>query len=126
MEDCERLERCPFFRNIKCLPRTAEQLANSYCRGDNSGCARRWVLSAGERPPDDLFPKRTRPGLKNRLRVEGTEHSRRYRIGQEDLPETLINRSFPGFRSSPVSGSKWVDLAGWRTVTSFRQSLVRA
>lgn len=56
MEDCERLERCPFFRNIKCLPRTAEQLANSYCRGDNSGCARRWVLSAGERPPDDLFP----------------------------------------------------------------------
>lgn len=56
MADCERLDNCPFFKNLKHLPRTAEQLTVRYCRGDNSGCARLWVFSNGALPPDDLFP----------------------------------------------------------------------
>jgi hypothetical protein len=54
--DCFRLEQCRFFKNIAHLPKTAEQLATIHCRGDNSGCARHWVASAGIMPPDDLFP----------------------------------------------------------------------
>ena len=56
MAQCERLEGCPFFKKIKDLPKTTEQLVSIYCRGNTRGCARLWVLSAGVRVPDDLFP----------------------------------------------------------------------
>ncbi len=56
MAHCERLERCPFFTKIRDLPKTAAQLATTYCHGDNRGCARLWLISSGVRPPDDLFP----------------------------------------------------------------------
>jgi len=56
MAECERLEKCAFFKKIKDLPKTAAQLAGTYCHGDNTHCARLWVLSSGVSPPDDLFP----------------------------------------------------------------------
>ncbi len=56
MAQCERLNGCPFFKKIQCLPRTVEQLVATYCQGDNTGCARLWVVSAELRPPEDLFP----------------------------------------------------------------------
>jgi len=56
MAQCERLQGCPFFNKIEHLPKTAKQLATTYCHGDNRGCARLWAVSAGVRPPDDLFP----------------------------------------------------------------------
>jgi hypothetical protein len=57
--ECERLSGCPFFKNLKHLPRTADQLVASYCYGDSTSCARLQVVSAGIRPPDDLFPNET-------------------------------------------------------------------
>jgi hypothetical protein len=56
MADCELLAVCALFAKIKDLPKTAAQLATTYCYGDNRGCARLWVASSGVRPPDDLFP----------------------------------------------------------------------
>lgn len=56
MARCERLDSCPFFKNLEQLPRTANQLVISYCYRDNSDCARHWAAKAGVRPPDDLFP----------------------------------------------------------------------
>ncbi len=64
MAECERLTGCPFFLSIKQLPKTAEQMVTSYCRGDNSNCARLWCISAGVRPPDDLFPNERDRALK--------------------------------------------------------------
>jgi len=56
MARCERLDGCPFFKNLEHLPMTAEHLAAAYCNGDNTGCARLWVVANGILPPDDLFP----------------------------------------------------------------------
>jgi hypothetical protein len=56
MAECERLNGCAFFQKIKHLPKTAEHLANTYCHGDNSRCARLCVISSGLQPPPDLFP----------------------------------------------------------------------
>lgn len=64
MAQCKRLEGCPFFKNMEHLPRTAQELANTYCHKDNRGCARLWVLSNGVRPPDDLFPNERNRALR--------------------------------------------------------------
>lgn len=56
LANCEYLNHCLFFNNLEHLPRTALQLASSYCRRDNSGCARLFLISKGVAPPDDLFP----------------------------------------------------------------------
>lgn len=56
MADCERLSTCPFFQRLEFLPRTAEALVQTYCRGDHKSCARYKVFSAGILPPQDLFP----------------------------------------------------------------------
>ncbi len=56
MAQCERLNVCPFFKKIQCLPRMIDQLIAAYCEGDNGCCARLWVVSAELRPPEDLFP----------------------------------------------------------------------
>ncbi len=64
MATCERLADCPFFRKIKYLPKTADQLAITFCHGDNRGCARLWVISNGVRPPEDLFPNESDRALR--------------------------------------------------------------
>lgn len=60
MAQCERLEWCLFFNEqLDHLPRTAEELKNSYCLGDSSTCARYLVGIAGVPVPPDLFPNET-------------------------------------------------------------------
>jgi hypothetical protein len=59
MADCDRLSACPFFKGLRHLPRTADQLVVKYCKGDNTDCARLWVSSSGVVPPEDLFPNET-------------------------------------------------------------------
>ena len=57
MADCERLSKCPFFNQIlSCLPTTAKQLIEKYCRSDKFSCARYQVASKGITPPPDLYP----------------------------------------------------------------------
>jgi hypothetical protein len=56
MANCGRLSRCSFVNSLKYLPKTAAHLLATYCRGDNTNCARLLVLSKGLKPPDDLLP----------------------------------------------------------------------
>jgi len=62
--DCERLPSCPFFQKLAFLPRTAEALVQTYCRGDHKQCARYRVMSAGVFPPEDLFPNESERALR--------------------------------------------------------------
>jgi hypothetical protein len=62
--DCERLSMCPFFQRLEFLPRTAEGLVQSYCRGNPTACARYKVLAAGVFPPEDLFPNESDRALR--------------------------------------------------------------
>ena len=60
MENCERLEACPFFRDeLHYLPQTARFLKEAYCNGDKWKCARYLVVSEGIKPPADLFPNQS-------------------------------------------------------------------
>lgn len=56
MADCEKLEKCSFFKKFAHLPKTIAALVETYCRGDKLKCARYAVASKGSQPPDDLFP----------------------------------------------------------------------
>lgn len=56
MAQCTRYVRCTFFNTIEALPKTAQQLMDRYCLGDNSDCARFKCAASGISPPDDLYP----------------------------------------------------------------------
>lgn len=59
MAECPSLPKCPFFNDhMAQRPATAEIMKQSYCRGDNSRCARWMVASALGKPavPVNLFP----------------------------------------------------------------------
>ena len=59
MADCECLEGCPFFNDRMAeRPATASLIKSSYCRGDNSQCARHMVKEAlgSEAVPENLYP----------------------------------------------------------------------
>jgi hypothetical protein len=59
MADCELLAGCLFFNDkMATKPATAEMMKSSYCRGNNSACARFLVFNKLGRPmvPSDLYP----------------------------------------------------------------------
>ena len=58
MADCERLEKCPFFRGrMENMPAVAELIKQCYCRGEQkTECARYQVAVAGLPVPADLYP----------------------------------------------------------------------
>ena len=59
MPDCPSLLKCPFFNDtMTTKPATADIIKKSYCRGDNSQCARWMVASAlgKEAVPSNLYP----------------------------------------------------------------------
>ena len=59
MADCPSLPKCPFFNDsMATKPATAEMMKNSYCRTDNTHCAR-WMVAQAlgkEAVPMNLFP----------------------------------------------------------------------
>ncbi len=59
MIECECLSTCLFFNDkMKNMPVTANIYKNSYCKKDNSNCARYIVFKAlgREKVPIELFP----------------------------------------------------------------------
>lgn len=59
MAECECLEGCPFFNDTMAgMPATAKLYKKTYCKGDNSQCARYMVFKAlgRENIPQDLYP----------------------------------------------------------------------
>lgn len=59
MADCPSLPKCPFFNDsMATKPATAEMMKNSYCRTDNTHCARWMVAQALGKAavPMNLFP----------------------------------------------------------------------
>ena len=59
MADCECLEKCPFFNDkMQNMPAVAEMYKESYCKKDNSSCARYMVFKTlgRDRVPADLYP----------------------------------------------------------------------
>lgn len=59
MADCECLSGCRFFNDkMANMPSISEMFKKSYCKGDNSKCARYVVFKALGRPkvPENLFP----------------------------------------------------------------------
>jgi hypothetical protein len=59
MSDCNLLATCIFFNDkMAAMPGMAELYKTSYCRDDNSKCARFRVFSAlgREKVPADLYP----------------------------------------------------------------------
>ncbi|THB69641.1 MAG: hypothetical protein D6E12_04315 [Desulfovibrio sp.] len=60
MAQCECLAMCPFFLGkMANMPVIADMLKRTYCRGDNSLCARYKVFKAKglHVVPDDLYPR---------------------------------------------------------------------
>jgi hypothetical protein len=82
MARCERLKKCVFLNDqMEYLPRTAEELKNSYCLRDNSACARHRIAAAGVSVPADLFPNETdraetilrKAGMVSKSKAAGTQ-----------------------------------------------------
>ncbi len=57
MAECEKLGKCPIFRDeLAYLPQTAAMLKQDYCLRDPKRCARYLVAIEGVPVPADLFP----------------------------------------------------------------------
>jgi hypothetical protein len=59
MANCELLEKCIFFNDkMGNRPGMAEMYKKTFCRGDNSTCARHMVVEAmgRDKVPPNLFP----------------------------------------------------------------------
>jgi hypothetical protein len=54
--ECEKLQKCTFFKKFAYLPKTVATLVQTYCRTDKLKCARYAIAREGVQPPDDLFP----------------------------------------------------------------------
>lgn len=56
MAECERLRKCPFFRDrMENMPNVSEVMKRTYCLGDKTLCARYQLGAAGVAVPGDLF-----------------------------------------------------------------------
>jgi hypothetical protein len=65
MANCERLNKCPFFRDkLSFMPKTAATMKQIYCHGEKTGCGRYMVASHGLLIPSDLFPNDYERALK--------------------------------------------------------------
>jgi len=61
VNECEKLEKCPFFSDrLPNMPAVAGLLKQTYCLGDKTQCARYQVSAAGVPVPMDLFPNDNR------------------------------------------------------------------
>jgi hypothetical protein len=58
MAECERLAKCSFFSNqMVHMPKSADLMKETFCRGEKTLCARYQVAKAGLPVPSDLFPQ---------------------------------------------------------------------